>query len=407
MERPTILLAVGDDGRRVRRGAATRRLRAGQRRPAAGSTAVPAVDMGVIDCDLPAEVGHGRLPHLHAGKRDRRPCCWSVRARELPDGVGNPGDEVALKPLPAEALVYRLQALLIRTGRHLPIRVGWLGLGRERSAPRRSPARATSSASSLPRAASARRPIAVNMAVALRLQTRSEVLIFDADVGVGNVTAVLDVPYRMGLADLADSPPRGMDRCRLRAGRRDPCRERRAGHDLGDRSGRVGARHRRPAAGRAALGARSPLLRHRRQPPRLRRPHHGHAGRRERDLPGRHARGRCAAQQRAVPRARPRARAGPASCGSSSTARTTASVSRTWRTALGLPISATVSATARRPSSPRTRAAGGHEVPAREDLRRPARRGAPRLAARRRRSRAEPASVRRWWTRFGARTSQA
>jgi MinD-like ATPase involved in chromosome partitioning or flagellar assembly len=45
------------------------------------------------------------------------------------------------------------------------------------------------------------------MAVALRQQTRSEVLLFDADVGVGNVTAVLDVPYRMGLADLADSPP--------------------------------------------------------------------------------------------------------------------------------------------------------------------------------------------------------
>jgi pilus assembly protein CpaE len=49
--------------------------------------------------------------------------------------------------------------------------------------------------------------IAVNMAVALRQQTRSEVLLFDADVGVGNVTSVLDVPYRMGLADLGDSPP--------------------------------------------------------------------------------------------------------------------------------------------------------------------------------------------------------
>ncbi len=45
------------------------------------------------------------------------------------------------------------------------------------------------------------------MAVALRQQTRAEVLLFDADVGVGNVTSVLDVPYRMGLADLADSPP--------------------------------------------------------------------------------------------------------------------------------------------------------------------------------------------------------
>jgi pilus assembly protein CpaE len=49
--------------------------------------------------------------------------------------------------------------------------------------------------------------IAVNMAVAIRQQTRAEVLLFDADVGVGNVTSVLDVPYRLGLADLADSPP--------------------------------------------------------------------------------------------------------------------------------------------------------------------------------------------------------
>ena len=45
------------------------------------------------------------------------------------------------------------------------------------------------------------------MAVALRQQTRTEVLLLDADVGVGNVTSVLDVPYRHGLADLADSPP--------------------------------------------------------------------------------------------------------------------------------------------------------------------------------------------------------
>jgi pilus assembly protein CpaE len=49
--------------------------------------------------------------------------------------------------------------------------------------------------------------VSVNVAVALHEQTRSRVLLFDADVGVGNVTSVLAVPYRMGLADLADSPP--------------------------------------------------------------------------------------------------------------------------------------------------------------------------------------------------------
>ena len=59
--------------------------------------------------------------------------------------------------------------------------------------------------------------VSVNTAVALREQTRSNVLLFDADVGVGNVTSVLAVKYRMGLADLADSAPGGMDRCRLRA----------------------------------------------------------------------------------------------------------------------------------------------------------------------------------------------
>jgi pilus assembly protein CpaE len=49
--------------------------------------------------------------------------------------------------------------------------------------------------------------VSVNLAVALHEQTRSSVLLFDADVGVGNVTSVLAVPYRMGLADLADSAP--------------------------------------------------------------------------------------------------------------------------------------------------------------------------------------------------------
>jgi MinD-like ATPase involved in chromosome partitioning or flagellar assembly len=45
------------------------------------------------------------------------------------------------------------------------------------------------------------------MAVAIREQTRASVLLFDADVGVGNVTSLLAAPYRMGLADLADSAP--------------------------------------------------------------------------------------------------------------------------------------------------------------------------------------------------------
>ena len=49
--------------------------------------------------------------------------------------------------------------------------------------------------------------ISVNLAVALREQTRAMVLLFDADVGVGNVTAMLARRRTLGLADLADSPP--------------------------------------------------------------------------------------------------------------------------------------------------------------------------------------------------------
>jgi pilus assembly protein CpaE len=49
--------------------------------------------------------------------------------------------------------------------------------------------------------------IAVNLAVAIRLQTGDSVCLMDADVGVGNVTAVLNAPYHGGLAHLADSAP--------------------------------------------------------------------------------------------------------------------------------------------------------------------------------------------------------
>ena len=126
-------------------------------------------------------------------------------ATELPEGVGASGDEVALKPIPPDALVYRLQALLIRSGRHLPTESGaWAAdEDAQRGADRRRGARRQRLR---PEGRRREDDVAVNMAVALRQQTRSEVLLFDADVGVGNVTAVLDVPYRMGLADLADSP---------------------------------------------------------------------------------------------------------------------------------------------------------------------------------------------------------
>ena len=204
MERPTILLAVAD--------AADAYVDALQRagfEPVIvdpfGMSGAPAVDMGVIDCDLPTESVMAAYRHLHASKATATLLLVGDNS-ELPEGVGSPGDEVALKPLPPEALVYRLQALLIRTGRHLPTESGeWATDESLRSAPVAGEGHVVSVFA--PKGGVGKTTIAINMAVALRLQTRSEVLVFDADVGVGNVTAVLDVPYRMGLADLADSSP--------------------------------------------------------------------------------------------------------------------------------------------------------------------------------------------------------
>lgn len=116
-----------------------------------------------------------------------------------PPAYGTPGDEYARKPVPAESLVYRLQALMIRSGHTTTAPADGapaelMGEGRVISifAPKGGVGKTT---------------VAVNLAVALREQTNERVLLFDADVGVGNVTAVLEVPFRLGLADLTDSPP--------------------------------------------------------------------------------------------------------------------------------------------------------------------------------------------------------
>jgi len=124
---------------------------------------------------------------------------------DLPEGLGT-ADELALKPLPPDALVYRLQALLIRSGRNLPTEPG-AGEAAESPSNASTPIEGHVVSVFAPKGGVGKTTIAVNIAVALRQQTRSEVLLFDAYVGVGNVTSVLDVPYRYGLADLADSPP--------------------------------------------------------------------------------------------------------------------------------------------------------------------------------------------------------
>lgn len=204
MERPTILLAVGADA-----DAYVEALQRAGFEPVLIDPehfdATPEVDLAVLDCDLPPAAVQGVYQHLHRSKVT--PTLLLVGDKtELPQSVGGSGDEVALKPLPPEALVYRLQALLIRTGRHLPIESGaWASEESLSGAPIAGEGHVVSVFA--PKGGVGKTTIAVNMAVALRQQTRADVLLFDADVGVGNVTAVLDVPYRMGLADLGDSPP--------------------------------------------------------------------------------------------------------------------------------------------------------------------------------------------------------
>jgi pilus assembly protein CpaE len=207
MDRPTILLAISDQADAY----VTALERAGFEPftvDPSGLDAMPAVDLGVIDCDLPPEFVTRAYERLHSGNSSTPTLLLVGEGAALPDGIGSAGDEVALalKPMPADALVYRLQALLIRTGRTLPNEsADWASDSAAHEAQIVGEGHVVSIFA--PKGGVGKTTIAVNLAVALRQQTRSEVMLFDADVGVGNVTSVLDVPYRMGLADLADSPP--------------------------------------------------------------------------------------------------------------------------------------------------------------------------------------------------------
>jgi pilus assembly protein CpaE len=200
MDRPTVLLAM--DGELESHVTALER--AGFD-PLGVASVGDRHDLAVIDCDLDPETVSSVYGSLRSG--DGTPILLLVGPdTELPAGVGVARDEVALKPVPPDALVYRLQALLIRSGRSLPTESGaWASDEALSSTPMAGEGHVVSVFA--PKGGVGKTTVAVNIAVALRQQTRSEVLLFDADVGVGNVTSVLDVPYRMGLADLADSPP--------------------------------------------------------------------------------------------------------------------------------------------------------------------------------------------------------
>ena len=201
MEPPKILLAVNGDTERY----VEALVRAGFEPAIAAPEAPVIADLAVLDCDLDTDTIAAAYASLR-GEAKIPVLLLIGDTTELPAGIGGAGDEIALKPLPPDALVYRLQALLIRGGRHLPTESGeWTSDGSLPAAPIAGEAHVVSIFA--PKGGVGKTTIAVNMAVALRQQTRSEVLLFDADVGVGNVTSVLDVPYRLGLADLADSPP--------------------------------------------------------------------------------------------------------------------------------------------------------------------------------------------------------
>ena len=200
MDRPRILLAVETDAD----GYAEALNRAGFEVLPPDATAAEAADLAVLDCDLPQDL----LALVGAPVRERsiRSLLLVGESSELPAGIGGAGDEIALKPLPADALVFRLQALLIRAGRSLPTESGaWADTEAMSGSAMAGEGRVVSVFA--PKGGVGKTTISVNLAVALRQQTRAEVLLLDADVGVGNVTSVLDVPYRMGLVDLADTPP--------------------------------------------------------------------------------------------------------------------------------------------------------------------------------------------------------
>lgn len=208
MERPTVLLALAGDAS----GHLEALTRAGFETITDGEVAAQrleaggTVDLAVLDCDMPEH----KAAYLYAALHGPNPVpTLMLFGDDIPEfatsQVAGANDEYAVKPLPIDSLVYRLQALLIRTGRGLPTEAGgWSDVTSEDGS---TIGEGHVISIFAPKGGVGKTTVAVNMAVAIREQTRARVLLFDADVGVGNVTSVLAVKYRMGLADLADSPP--------------------------------------------------------------------------------------------------------------------------------------------------------------------------------------------------------
>jgi pilus assembly protein CpaE len=204
MERPRVLLAARDDAA----GIAAALVRAGfevvgsEEAFEALLSAGAKPELAIVDADMSPSIVRRVHRRLSEGGGVPSLILLGDEAGEL-DDVWQVTDEFVLKPVLADALVYRPQALLIRAGSdaaptvdpETPVIGG------------HDPANVRVVVVFASKGGVGKTTVAVNLAVALRMQTRQRVLLLDADAGVGNVTAVIDVPARRGLADIADSDP--------------------------------------------------------------------------------------------------------------------------------------------------------------------------------------------------------
>jgi pilus assembly protein CpaE len=152
----------------------------------------------VLDCDGdPAAVKAAYL-RLHNGHPVPTLLLFGDELPSFAPTTDGMNDEYVRKPTPAEALTFRIQAMLIRSGRQ--VSASWAS---EDASESPVVGEGHIIAVFAPKGGVGKTTVAVNLAAALREQTHGTVLLLDADVGVGDVTSVLAVPERPGLADLA------------------------------------------------------------------------------------------------------------------------------------------------------------------------------------------------------------
>jgi pilus assembly protein CpaE len=223
MERPRVLLAAHDDAAAIAHALARAGFEVIGSEEAFESMLVAGdkPEMAILDADLAPTIV--RRVHRRLNEDEPVPSLILLGddGGEL-DDVWQVTDEFVLKPALPDALVYRLQAIQIRSGTAaaptpLTSAPGTAaapgGDGLEPETPpsvmigAHDPNASRVIAVFAPKGGVGKTTVSVNLSVALRMQTRQRVLLLDADAGVGNVTAVIDVPVRRGLADIADSPP--------------------------------------------------------------------------------------------------------------------------------------------------------------------------------------------------------